>query len=389
MFSDRTNWKLTQNRFTKALQDERAAGARILDLAISNPTRAGLGYDEDAVLESLASPQALDYDPQPKGQLAAREAVVGYYRDSYGMRSLNPEQLILTTSTSEGYSYVFRLLCNPGDELLVPKPSYPLFEFLADLEDVRLVPYPLLYDHGWQMDFLSLEKAVTPRTRGVVVVHPNNPTGSYVQTHEAELLNALCRSHGLALIADEVFLDYAHDGKSRPNFASNQAALTFALSGLSKIAALPQMKVAWVVTSGPVAEVKEAMGRLEVIADTYLSMNAPIQWATPVLLQQRGHIQRQLLDRVLGNLTELDRQLGCHTSCERLQVEGGWYAVLRVPVTKSDEDLAIDLLRQKSVLVHPGHFYDFPTDGYLVLSLITPQADFAEGVRRGLQMLNH
>src|SRR5690349_7524198 len=212
MFSNRTNWKRTENRFTKALQDERAAEATILDLTLSNPTRAGLVYDESPILAALASPRALDYDPQPKGLLAAREAIAGYYRESHHADDLSPEQIILTTSTSEGYSYVFSLLCNAGDELLVPKPSYPLFEFLADLEDVKLVPYPLLYDHGWQIDFPSLEKVVTPRARGVVVVHPNNPTGSYVAPHEAEQLNAICQAHGLALIADEVFLDYAHDG---------------------------------------------------------------------------------------------------------------------------------------------------------------------------------
>ena len=386
MFSSRTDWKLAQNRFTEALEEVRAAGGRILDLTLSNPTRAGLVYDERAILSALAGPQAIDYDPQPKGLRQAREAVVGYYRDEHHVSDLNPEQLILTTSTSEGYSFVFRLLCNPGDELLVPKPSYPLFEFLADLEDVKLVPYPLIYDHGWQMDFPSMEKAVTARTRGVVLVHPNNPTGSYVQAHELELLNVFCRSHGLAVIADEVFLDYAHDGKTHQSFAANRDVLTFTLSGLSKIAALPQMKVAWVVTSGPRSEAGAALARLEVIADTYLSLNAPVQWATPVLLSQRKIIQRQLRERMLANLAELDHQLATQKACQRLSLEGGWYAILRVPVTKSDEDLAIELLREKSVLVHPGHFYDFPSDGYLVLSLITPEAKFAEGMRLVLEL---
>ncbi len=388
MFSERTNWKLVQNRFTQALDEARAAGVRILDLTVSNPTRVGLQYDTQAILDALAAPQAIDYDPQSKGLREAREAVAGYYRDEHHVSDFDPERLILTTSTSEGYSYVFRLLCNPGDELLVPKPSYPLFEFLADLEDVRLVPYPLIYDHGWQMDFPSLEKAVSPRTRGVVVVHPNNPTGSYVQEHELQLLNEFCRQHGLALIADEVFLDYAHDGKPRQSFAANRNVLTFALSGLSKIAALPQMKVAWIATSGPGPEAAAALARLEVVADTYLSMNAPIQWATPVLLGQRRSIQKQLHDRVLGNLAELERQLAAQKTCQRLSVEGGWYAILRVPVTKSDEDLAIELLRNKSVLVHPGHFYDFPRDGYLVLSLIAAEEEFSEGVRRTLDLLN-
>src|SRR5208337_5680473 len=225
MFSNRTNWKLTRNRLTEALDEVRASGAHVLDLTLSNPTRAGLHYDEARILCSLASPQAMDYDPQPKGLSAARAAVVNYYEAEHRI-NVNPERVILTTSTSEGYSFVFRLLCNPGDEVLVPKPSYPLFEFLADLQDVKLVPYPLIYDHGWQMDVPSLQKAVTERTRGVVVVHPNNPTGSFVKAHELTLLNAFCREHKLALIVDEVFLDYAHDGKTRPSFAANQDVLT-------------------------------------------------------------------------------------------------------------------------------------------------------------------
>jgi alanine-synthesizing transaminase len=443
MFSERTNWQLAQNRFTRALEEVRAGGARVLDLTVSNPTRAGLHYDEHAILGALSSRRALDYDPQSKGLRFAREAVAGYYRELRGRgerdvasnvsTNVDPEQIVLTTSTSEGYSFVFRLLCNAGDELLVPKPSYPLFEFLADLQDVRLVPYPLIYDHGWQMDFPSLEKAVTERTRGVVVVHPNNPTGSYVKAGEAGMLNSFCREHGLAVIVDEVFLDYGLDadaattaidegtaGLGRPverssaavdagtntrslhapvdrdspihrlgrddraSFAGNRDVLTFTLSGLSKIAALPQMKVAWVVTSGPRELAAAAMARLEVIADTYLSMNAPIQWAVTVLLEQRKGIQRQLMERVTKNLAELDRQLAGQESCQRLSVEGGWYAVLRVPVTRSDEELAIELVREKSVLVHPGHFYDFPSDGYLVLSLITAEGEFGEGIGRVL-----
>jgi len=387
MFSDRTNWKLTRNRLTEALEEVRSSGARVLDLTISNPTRAGLRYDETPILQSLASPHAMDYDPQPKGLPSARAAVAAYYQTQHGIHSLDPERLILTTSTSEGYSFVFRLLCNPGDELLVPKPSYPLFEFLADLQDVKLVPYPLLYDHGWQMDFPSLQKAVTERTRGFVVVHPNNPTGSYVHPQEQEALNCFCRKHGLALIADEVFLDYDHNRATQRSFVANQDVLTFTLSGVSKISALPQMKVAWIATSGPAVEVEAAQARLEVIADTYLSMNAPIQWATSALLEQRKSIQQQLLDRALGNLAELDRQLATQKTCQRLSVEGGWYAILRVPVTQTDEELAVDLLRRKFVLVHPGHFYDFPSDGYLVLSLITAQDDFADGIKRLLQVV--
>lgn len=388
MFSDRTTWRLTQNRFTQTLQEVRAGGRKVLDLALSNPTRAGLHYEEAEILQALSSPRALDYDPQSKGLPEAREAIAAYYRQEHEVHDVDAERIILTTSTSEGYSFVFRLLCNAGDELLVPKPSYPLFEFLADLNDVKLVPYELIYDHGWQMDFPSLEKAVTARSRGVVVVHPNNPTGSYVQAAEREMLNSFCRTRRLSIIADEVFLDYGL-GKTLPSsFAKNSEVLTFTLSGLSKIAALPQMKVAWVVINGPELEAAEAADRLEVIADTYLSMNAPVQWATPALLAQRKSIQAQLLKRVKANLAELDRQLAVQKPCQRLVVEAGWYAVLRVPVTRSDEELAIELLREKSVLVHPGHFYDFPSEGYLILSLIPTQYEFAEGMSALLEKLS-
>jgi alanine-synthesizing transaminase len=382
MFSDRTNWKLTPNRLTEALEEVRSSGAHVLDLTVSNPTRVGLHYDEPLILESLASPYAMDYDPQPKGLPGARAAVAAYYQTVHRLHHFDPDRLLLTTSTSEGYSFVFRLLCNPGDELLVPKPSYPLFEFLAGLQDVKLVPYPLIFDHGWQMDFPSLEGVVTKRSRAVVVVHPNNPTGSYVHPHEQESLNNFCRKHGLALIADEVFLDYAHNLAPEGSFAANQDVLTFTLSGVSKISALPQMKVAWIATSGPAAEVERAQARLEVISDTYLSMNAPIQWALPALLKQRTSIQQQLLDRVRANLAEFDRQLAAQQTCHRLGVEAGWYAILRVPVMQTDEELVVDLLRRKSVLVHPGHFYDFPRDGFLVLSLIPAEAEFLEGIER-------
>jgi aspartate/methionine/tyrosine aminotransferase len=329
----------------------------------------------------------MHYDPQPHGLLRARQAVCRYYRESHEVFDLDPERLILTTSTSEAYSYVFRLLSNPGDEILVPKPSYPLFEFLADLADVKLVPYPLLYDHGWQIDVDSLYKAATAQSRAVILVHPNNPTGSYVSAAETSALNAFCGDYGLALIVDEVFLDYAHDGVLRGSFVSNADALTFTLSGVSKISALPQMKLAWVATSGPEEMVAEAGARLEIIADTYLSMNAPVQLAAPVLLDQRKQIQPILLDRLRANLAELDRQLAGRPSCTRLLAEGGWYVVVRVPVIESDEDLAIRLLREARVSVHPGHFYDFAGEGHLVLSLITEPDILREGIARLLRLV--
>ena len=384
MFSDRTHWHLAPNDLTRVLKEVRASGQEILDLTVSNPTEAGVRLDPEVVLGALVNPDAIRYDPQPRGLLEARNAVCHYYREAHRVFDLDPERLVLTTSTSEAYSYVFRLLCNPGDEILVPKPSYPLFEFLADLSDVKLVPYPLIYDHGWQIDFDSLYKAATAQSRAIILVHPNNPTGSYVSALESAALNDFCRDYNAALIVDEVFLDYAHDGEARSSFAGNADALTFTLSGISKISALPQMKLAWVATSGPEQVVAEAGARLEVIADTYLSMNAPVQLAAAAFLELRKQIQPILLNRLRANLAELDRQLARHPACTRLLVEGGWYAVLRVPVVGSDEDLAIRLLRHAQVSVHPGHFYDFPGEGHLVLSLITEPQVFRLGIARVL-----
>ena len=389
MFSTRTNWPLAPNALALALKQGRESGQAILDLTISNPTEAGVSPEAEAVLAPLLSSEALRYEPEPRGLLQARQAVCHYYREAHRVFDLDPERIVLTTSTSEAYSYVFRLLCNPGDEVLVPKPSYPLFEFLADLSDVKLVPYPLIYDHGWQIDFDSLYKAATPRSRAVIIVHPNNPTGSYVSQSETAALNAFGRDYNASLIVDEVFLDYAHDGEPRPSFAANSEVLTFTLSGISKISALPQMKFAWVAASGPAELVAGAGARLEVIADTFLSLNAPVQLAAPRFLELRKQIQPILLDRLRSNLSELDRQLIAHPACTRLLVEGGWYAVLRVPAVESDEDLAIRLLQQAQVSVHPGHFYDFPGDGHLVLSLITEPQIFRRGIARLLDFIEN
>lgn len=383
MFSRRTQWDLTPNRLTQAHQEAVASGKELIDLTISNPTRAEIQYNENAILDALRNPQSLDYDPQPKGLRSARESVAGYYASE-----VDPESLILTTSTSEGYSFVFRLLCNPGDEILVLKPSYPLFDFLAELQDVNLVPYSLIYDHGWQIDFHSLENAITAKSRGIVLVHPNNPTGSYVSINERRQLNQLCHRHKLALIVDEVFLDYAHDDEPKPSFAANKDALTFTLSGISKISALPQMKLAWITASGPLTDLATAIKRLEIIADTYLSLNAPVQLAASVLLDQRKTIQPRIVSRIRANVAELDRQLAVQKSCTRLAMQGGWYAVVRIPVTGSDEDFAVKLLQRSGVFVHPGHFYDFPNYGYLVLSLIAPEKEFQSGVSALLQLVD-
>jgi len=391
VFAQRSNWKLTPNRLASTLERLRANGTEVLDLTESNPTRCGLQHDADKILSALADRRALEYCPEPKGLPSTREAIASYYRDRSGSRGaveVNPENIIVTASTSEGYSFLLRLLCNPGDEVLVPAPSYPLFDYLAGLNDVKLAPYSLFYDHGWQIDLHSVEQALSPRSRAVIVVHPNNPTGSYVKPNEAEALNRLCAQRELAIIADEVFLDFPHNDESRFSFAHNQSALTFTLSGLSKISALPQMKVSWFVTSGPSSLVEPALGRLEVIADTFLTMNTPLQLATPAMLEQRHRMRQQLQERIRTNLAKLDRQLARQKMTNRLDIEGGWYAVLRLPATRSDEDLAVELLQKKRVLVHPGHFYDFPAEGYLVVSLITPTEKFDEGIRRTTEFLS-
>src|SRR5271157_1337692 len=391
LFARRTSWNLSPNRYTSALDAHRRAGREVFDLTASNPTTIGLRYREEELLAALSSREALIYEPEPKGLLSARAAIAAYYAERGSCVSF--DDLILTTSTSEAYSFVFRLLCDPGDALLAPTPSYPLFDFLADLQDVKLVPYELVYDHGWQIDFHSLHAAIE-RTRAageicraVLVVHPNNPTGSYVRPREAEELNRICADNEMAIIADEVFLDYSLGTEPPPTFSSNCDALTFTLSGLSKISGLPQMKVAWIVVGGPETLKAAALPRLEVISDTYLSMNAPVQWAVPTMLDERHGIRRQLMYRIRGNLAELDSQLAAQKLSHRLEIEGGWYGVLRVPVNGSDEDLAIALLRGTGVLVQPGHFYDFPAEGYLVLSLITEPQIFQNGISRMLQFI--
>jgi len=329
----------------------------------------------------------LQYDPEPKGLASARAAVVEYYRQQDPAAQIAPEHLVLTTGTSEAYSFLFRLLCEPGDEIVVAHPSYPLFDFLATIQDVKLRPFQLVYDHGWQMDFRGLQEAIGPRTRAILLVHPNNPTGNFIGTREAGQLQKICRERQLALVVDEVFLDYAiRPANSRSNihasFVSSEQALTFVLSGLSKIAALPQMKIGWIAASGPDSLVRDAMARLEIISDTYLSLSAPMQYALPALLGQRKQMQPQLLTRIETNLAQLDGNLARQKLVSRLEIEGGWYGVLRVPAVQSDEELAIRLLQEHSVLVQPGHFYEFADEGYLIVSLLSQAAEFSEGISR-------
>jgi aspartate/methionine/tyrosine aminotransferase len=387
-FASRTAWDLSESPLSRALRERRLAGLPVSDLTASNPTLAGFAFDAEAILSPLAAPGALAYDPDPRGMLAARQAVCAYYADAGA--TLHPEQLLLTTSTSEAYSFLFRLLCNPGDEVLLAQPSYPLFDFLAQIDDVRLTSFPLFYDHGWQMDLQGLEARITPRTRAIALVHPNNPTGHFTSLAERAALERICAVHGLALIVDEVFLDYPLASVPTPaSFAAGEhPVLTFVLSGLSKIAALPQMKAAWIAACGPEREVQEALHRLEVIADTFLSMNAPIQHALPHWLTQRQPIQQQIRQRVQANLAAFDAALASQSLVSRLTVEAGWYAVLRVPAIESDEDLAVRLLQQAGVYVHPGRFFGFSGSGWLVVSLLTPLETFLPGINAICRIIN-
>src|SRR5438445_7663843 len=382
MFASRTNWNLAENRLTLALAEHRRSGRPLFDLTPSNPTECGFTYDESAILAALHSPASLRYEPAAQGLLSAREAVVAYYRQNNA--NISPADLFLTTSTSEAYSYLFRLLCNPGDEVLIPSPSYPLFDFLADLCDVKLVRYRLLYDHGWQVDFSALTAAASERTRAIIVVHPNNPTGHYTCEAEQKRLLHFCAERGIALIVDEVFLDFSLSGAPENSFASGNDALTFTLSGISKICGMPQMKLAWIAVSGPAEQKRDALARLEVIADAYLSVGTPVQLAAPTLLAMRMSFHSPAMTRIRANLREFDEQLSRQSVCNRLSCEGGWSAVLRVPATQSDEDLAIALLTKAEVHLHPGHFYDFVQSGHLVVSLIVPEQELAEGIRRTL-----
>lgn len=372
-FSSRTAWDLGETAFAASIRRARSEGRELIDLTVSNPTVCGFEYDAEAILAPLSNPQALVYDPDPRGMRSTREAVAAYYAD-HGA-AVDPEALILTTSTSEGYSHLFRLLCDAGDEVLVAQPSYPLFEFLAELEDVRLRSYPLFYDYGWWIDFAELERRIGPRTRAIVLVHPNNPTGHATGADERARIEELCTRYGLALIVDEVFLDYPLGSENLKSFAEGpHPALTFVLSGMSKIAALPQMKVGWIAVFGGRQDSGSALSRLEVIGDTFLSMNAPAQLALPRWLEGRRQIQRQILERAIANLDEIKK-----TDLGVLRTDAGWSAMVRLPKVGIGAE---NLLERAGVVVHPGSFYGISGDETIVVSLIGPLKEFARGISK-------
>jgi hypothetical protein len=372
MFSSRFHWDFRPNRLTTLLAEKRRAGARVLDLTESNPTLARIAYPPE-IVRAFEDIRALLYEPSPAGLPDAREAVVRYY--AARGREIVAGRILLTASTSEAYAYLFKLLADPGDHVLVPRPSYPLFEFLATMESVGVRQYPLVYDGGWSIDLDALAGMITTRTRAIVLVNPNNPTGSFVSAAEWEALARM----GPPLISDEVFADYAFGAGKHAVCPAGR--LSFSMSGLSKVAGLPQMKLGWIVVGGPEPERREAMEKLEWIADTYLSVSTPVQCAAARLLEAGEAVQRQIRERTAENLSFARRALA-GSAADVLDVEGGWNIVVRVPRVRSEEEWTLELLEREDVLVQPGFFYDFESEAYLVLSLLTPPDIFREGVAR-------
>lgn len=386
MFSSRFPCDFEPNRLTRALNAMRRDGVSFLDLTESNPTRAGFAYPPE-IRSAFEDDHLLRYDPAPAGSPETRQSVAAYY--AARGHHVEPGRILLTASTSEGYAYLFKLLANPGDQVLVPRPSYPLFEFLAAMESVEVRSYPLVYNGQWRVDLEALAASINSRTRAIVVVNPNNPTGSYLKRAELARLCRLCRDRNLALVSDEVFSDYSFgpDPERVTTLSGVEECLAFAMSGLSKVAGLPQMKLGWIVASGTPAERAQALERLEWIADTYLSVGTPVQCAAAQLLAAGESIQVQIRERTRANL-----QFACSAfagSCATaLTVEGGWYLVLQVPRIRSEEDWTLDLLSQTHVLVQPGFFYDFDSEAFLVASLLTEPSIFREGVNRLARFLN-
>lgn len=387
LFARRTNWPLESNRLTVALECLRRTEEPVLDLMESNPTNCDFSYPQDDIIKSLAQRSNMWYRPAPRGDLAAREAVSQYYYEK-GF-TISPERIFLTASTSEAYSYLFRLLANPSDHILFPRPSYPLFSFLGNLNDVRMETYPLVYNGGWRVDLENTQRLFCDDTRALVLVNPNNPTGSYVKQKELEELNRFCRERNAAIICDEVFIDFSLDaGKGRVSLVDNDQVLTFVLGGISKTLGLPQMKLSWIVLNGPDDLVKKASSRLEIIADTYLSVNTPTQNALPVWLLRRNEVQEKINIRIRENYSFLLEQVKGTRDCELLSTEGGWYAVLRIPDTFGEEEWALAFLNHDHVFVHPGYFFDFDREAFIVVSLLVRERDFQEGCRRILKRIS-
>jgi hypothetical protein len=415
-FSHRTAWERTPNRLADAWTRRLASGKPSVDLTESNPTRCGFVYPKARILRALADPRGLLYEPVPCGLPGAREAAAAYLAAEVpGAAPCSPDDLVLCASTSEAYGWLMKLLCERGDQVMAPRPSYPLFDFLAGLEEVTLVPYSLRRDERWCVDFESLAAAANPRTRAVIVVHPNNPTGSALTVAEAERLAAFCAARGLAIISDEVFLEYPFPPASRMassslvglssteagtdsragslagplteplagTLAPRGGCLVFSLGGLSKSSGLPQIKVGWIRVGGPPELATEALARLEVIADTYLSVNTPAQWALPELLAAGREVRNAIRARTAANLRWLASRAQ-DAAWELLPADGGWYAVLRVPRTHTEEEWCLLLAEEEGVLLHPGFFFDFESEAFLVASLLPEEGRFEEAMARVL-----
>lgn len=383
MFSNRFDWKAPPNELAGMMARKRAAGQSIIDLTQSNPTKVGLHYDQEAVLAAISKPEIMRYAPDPGGLGSARRAVAGYYHAKG--QALDPGHIFLTASTSEAYSQLFKLLGDADDEVLIPSPGYPLLAYLARLEGLRAVAYPLRYDErdGWATDIELLEALITSKTRAVIVVSPNNPTGSYLKHNERDALDAICRRRELALIVDEVFADYpsprAPDDRCE-TLAGQTTALTFVLNGFSKMLALPQIKLGWIAVGGQPAVAADACHRLESLLDFYLSVSVPAQHAADELLGGRSTIQRQVIERIDNNNRHLREMAARTANCSILSREGGWYAIVEIDDAVSDEQRAVQLLDRYNTLIHPGFFYDFNREGFVVLSLLPRPEIFRSGV---------
>jgi alanine-synthesizing transaminase len=376
MFSTRTQWNMIPNRLSELAAAKRLSGEALTDLTESNPTHCGFSYPEKEILAALADPSSLLYQPEPRGHLGARKAIAEYYA-TLGLAVL-PEHILLTASTSEAYSFLFKLLCNAGDEVLIPQPSYPLFEYLGQLNDVMLCPYRLAYDGEWHIDFESVLSGRTHRTRAIVVVHPNNPTGSYLKQSEFDSLCAFAAEHECAVIADEVFQPYSFfpDRRRARMLAPQSSTLLFSLNGISKLLGLPQLKLSWIVVSGHPAHTAQALERFDLIADTFLSVNTPVQAAIPDLLSYASDIGHQIRLRIQTNY-KLLQNIFSHSSTSVFQAEGGWYAILRLPQILSDDQWAENILTSQNIIVQPGHYYGIEQKSCIVLSLL-PVLDLFE-----------
>jgi len=378
MFSSRLRQPSGKNRLSVVLEERRRAGLPVYDLTESNPTRADFTYQAE-IIRPLSSPDALRYEPSPFGMLSARRAVAGEYCRR-GV-TVAPEQVVLTASTSEAYSLLFKLLCDPGDAVLVPRPSYPLVEHLTELDAVAIEPFPLEFNGRWSIDLSSVEQAcATSRVRAIVLVNPNNPTGSVVSAQELEALASIASAHDLALIVDEVFADYPIESSHVSSALDQNRALTFALGGLSKSAGLPQLKLGWIGVSGEKASVDSALDRLETICDAYLSVSTPVQLAAGDLLRDGALVRRQIHDRVRANYRTLREIAAAHPACSVLPVEAGWYAVVQVPAVEPEEALVVNLLERNGILVHPGYFFDFDREAFLIVSLLPASDLFSRAV---------